>query len=151
MNKKKIIYNLQTVFNGTPWYGYSLMKIIQSVSIENINNNFKDGNSIAQILEHILAWRIFLIEALKANFSFKIEINSTKDWNKNKRYNQKEWQQLIERLKENQSTLIELVESKSEDFLGNNIPERKYTYFTLLDNSIQHDVYHLGQIALLNK
>jgi len=151
MTKKKIIDNLQTAFNGDPWYGYSIMKIIQSISIENINNNFKDGNSIGQILEHILAWRNFSIEPLKGNFLFKIEINSKEDWNKNKHYSLEEWQQLVERLKENQTTLIELTEDKSDEFLKSIIPERKYTYFTLLENSIQHDLYHLGQIALLNK
>jgi len=151
MNKKKIIENLQTVFNDHPWYGYSVMKILQSIPAEHINNSFKDGNSIAQILDHILAWRTFSIESLKGNFSFKIEINSSNDWNKNKHYSLEEWQQSIEQLKENQATLIELVESKSDELLESIIPERKYTYLTLLENSIQHDLYHLGQIALLNK
>jgi len=151
MIKKKIIDNLQTVFNGDPWYGHSIMKIIQSTTTENINNNFNGGNSVAQILEHMLAWRIFSVELLKGNFSFKIEINSTEDWNKNRQYSSKEWYQLIERLKENQNTLIELTEGKNEAFLERVIKERKYTYFTMLENGIQHDVYHLGQIALLNK
>lgn len=151
MKKKIIISDLQTTFNGDPWYGYSIIKTLQSVSENHINNCFKNGNSLAQILEHMIAWRTFSIEKLKGNFDFKIEINSTEDWNKGKQYHLKEWHQLIEDLKENQATLIKLVESKTEAFLETKLPEKSYTYFTMLQNSIQHDLYHLGQIALLNK
>jgi len=151
MKKKTIISNLQTVFNGDPWYGYSIIKTLQNVSEKHINNSFKNSGSIAQILEHIIAWRTFPIENLMGNFDFKIEINSTQDWNKDKQYSLKEWHLLIERLKENQATLIELIESKTQAFLETCSPERNYTYFTMLDNCIQHDLYHLGQIALLNK
>ncbi len=151
MNKKTILSDLQTIFNGHPWYGYPIIKIVESIPEAHINNRYKQGNSIAQILQHMIAWRTFAIEKLKGNADFKIEINSTQDWRKDKQYTIEEWHQLIETLKVNQATLIELIEPKSDEFLANPIPKGNYSYVTMLQNSIQHDLYHLGQVALLNK
>lgn len=151
MGKEKIIKELQNTYDGDPWYGHSILKVIQSVDIKNINNAFESGNSLGQIFEHLIAWRNFTVEILKENFSYKIEINSLQDWNKGKQYNQKDWEQLVHQLKESQNAIIKFVESKPNEFLETVIPERNYSYFTMLNNCILHDLYHLGQIALLNK
>lgn len=151
MNKEQLLNELKTIFDGEPWYGNSIMKTIDEIGEENINNIFENSGSIAQIVAHILAWRNFTLEMLKGNFSYKIEINSTLDWDKKKIYNTAEWKQLISLLKQNQIALITIIESKSDSFLTKQITKKKYSYLMLIKSSIQHDLYHLGQIALLNK
>lgn len=151
MNKQQITNDLQTVFNGTPWYGNSILKVIDTVNEKHLNNSFKSGSSIAQTLEHILTWRNYTLELLKENFSYKIEMNSVEDWSNKKTYSIEEWKKLILRLKQNQKEILKLVETKTETALLKQIPERDYNYFEMLNNCIQHDLYHLGQIALLNK
>jgi len=151
MDKQQIANDLKTVFEGTPWYGHSVIKILTEISVQNINNSFKNGNSIAQIVEHMLAWRVFSVEMLKGNISYKIELNTTQDWEKGKLYTFEDWEKLIEKLKQNQAILIEQIEHKTDTTLAQNIPQKTYSYFQVLTNCIQHDIYHLGQVALLNK
>jgi len=150
MNRQQIINELQTVFDGDPWYGNSIMKTLNNVDKKNINNTYKSSGNLAQILEHILAWRNYTLEMLKGNFSYKIEIDSVEDWNKDKTYTVEDWQELVSRLKQNQTAIIELVENTTEEDLEKQLPGKKYNLKQLLQSSMQHDLYHLGQIALLN-
>jgi uncharacterized damage-inducible protein DinB len=39
----------------------------------------------------------------------------------------------------------------NEGILNENIPDKNYTFYTILHGLIQHDIYHAGQIALIKK
>ena len=64
---EKLIFQLENVFKGTPYYGESIKGIIDQITFENINTSVGEGHSIAQIIKHMLAWRLFAIEHLKGN------------------------------------------------------------------------------------
>ncbi len=55
------------------------------------------------------------------------------------------------RLDETQADLIAGIEKQTDDLLGQIVAERKYNFRKLLHGLIQHDIYHLGQIAYIVK
>lgn len=63
------------------------------------------------------------------------------------------WEETVAHLRESQQALLEAVRIFPEERFGELVPSKtqKYTYYTLLHGIIQHDIYHLGQIAILKK
>lgn len=150
MNIKEVTESLKTVYNGQPWYGNNLLHTLSTIESGDPNANLNGGNSLGQILEHMIQWKRLTIEKLKGNESFHIELNSDQDWNKGKIYTQKEFTELIRNFKTACEELIDFLYDKEDSFLEN-LAYKKYSNKTLIEGSIQHDIYHAGQLALLKK
>lgn len=151
MTIKEYQKDLTNVFDGSPWYGKSVMKILEKLDGKDLNKKFRDGNNVAQILEHMITWRNWGIQMFKGNFDFWIKVDSNDDWQRETPYNETDLDQLIVKLRQNQEELLEVLKSKEDKWLEEKIPERKFTFGEALSGIIQHDIYHLGQIALLTK
>lgn len=150
MSIKEISESLKTVYNGQPWYGSNLLDILNTIGSANPNANLNGSNTLGQVLEHMIQWKRFTIEKIKGNESFHIELNSNQDWNKGKVYTQEEFTELIRNFKIACEELIDFINDKEDSFLEN-LAYKKYSYEVLIEGSIQHDIYHAGQLALLKK
>jgi len=147
MKTEKFIKKINTVFNGQPWYGKSIEKILDDV----VDANFRHdgGHSIGQILEHMVQWRTYLIEKAKGNNDYRIEMDSLQDWNADKVYNLEEFKELRNDFTLSQIELVNLLFEKTDDWLKSDVPNLNIPFEELLEGLLQHDIYHLGQIALL--
>lgn len=146
-----IIAEYEKVFSGDPLYGKSLLAILENVPADKINYQLSAGNSIAQIAEHILIWRIFTLEKMRGNQTYRIEINSEADWQKNRQYSPADWADLIQRIKDNQKAILAELATKNDAWLDTHLGNSPHPYSRLLESTLQHDIYHIGQIALLVK
>ena len=61
------------------------------------------------------------------------------------------WKKLLARLSENQQELVKALKQKKDSVLAEEFANSKATLETHLEGNLQHDIYHLGQIAILNK
>ena len=61
------------------------------------------------------------------------------------------WQKGIEQLKSTHKKIIELLNQKEDNFLGDIVPIRKFNFRFMLNGLVQHNIYHLGQIAYIKK
>ena len=140
------------VFNGHPWYGDSLMASLQNIPLENWNRKPENtSNSIANLVCHMIDWRCFVIEKLKENASFDIELNTSADWRENIRvHTEEEKNKIVSELKDSQEQLMALIKEKKATWLSNKTPGKEYTNEYMLQGVLQHDMYHLGQINLIN-
>ncbi len=149
MNISYLIQQLKTSLDGQPWLGNSVNEVLDRVKDPNANNG---GNSIGMILEHMVAWRKYTLEKIQGNERYQIEINSVQDWNKGKSYSLEAFSQIRNDLNTNQKDLLVALKDKSDDWLLLKLPGYdKYTFGQLLEGIIQHDIYHCGQIAILNQ
>jgi uncharacterized damage-inducible protein DinB len=73
------------------------------------------------------------------------------DWRSLDHHNMILWQEGKEHLKETQDQLVALLQEQTDDILGKGVAERNYSFRKLLHGLIQHDIYHLGQIAYAQK
>jgi len=144
----KLIEKLEYSFSGSPLYGESLMAKLTKIEMEMVNFvPLGFTKSIAKLLQHIIYWRIFTIEKLTETSG----LNKLDDWSDITITSLGDWENLLGKLKVSQEELIKILKSKSDDFLIKKLPNRKYDYEYLIEGTIQHDIYHLGQIALLSK
>lgn len=148
--KEQLLADLENVFSGEPWYGKSVLTILEGVSSEKAMKPV-NGRRIYTLLLHMLAWRGYVLRQLQGEADFDIETNSVADWPTYQDEGPAVWSQAIANLKENQRNLLTMIRDLSEAQLMDTVPRRNFSFAFLINGIIQHDVYHLGQIALLNK
>lgn len=148
---KEIIRSLSEIFEGEPWYGDSVMRKLENVPyVIGYKSCFPESHSVAQIVGHLISWKIFAAEKLKGNKDYTIEIDSAEDWPEIHVHSQKEWEELKRKLVAAQSEIYELLEKKEDDsFLEEKVSGKEYHFGYLLNGIIQHDIYHIGQIGLI--
>ncbi len=144
---EKLIRKLSESFNGSPLFGESMMTQLDKVKWEMANTSIGSAHSIAELVQHIIYWRVFAIEKLTGN----VQEDKPKDWVAISIDSVGDWSDLMEKLNSSQKELVEALQSKTDDFLMENLPNRTYTYEDLVEGTIQHDVYHLGQIGMVVK
>ena len=64
--------------------------------------------------------------------------------------NREEWNFLKEKLQNTQDSLLHRLSQESDELLEKIVPGKDYTFGPILTSIAQHDIYHLGQIAMLN-
>lgn len=154
--KKEInsyINEFETIYNGEPWYGKSLMAIIYSANPKDVfKKRNSDSHSAYEITHHLYAWRNLLAKRLNGNNNVSIEVNSFEDWPPlPKEQTAVTWKELIKKLEQNQKELIESMSTWNDEDLDK-VPAGVSTSLrTLLNGQIQHDIYHIGQVALALK
>jgi uncharacterized damage-inducible protein DinB len=143
---ERIARLLEKTFDKQPWYGSSIMEILSRVESEQSTMRQGDIHSISELVLHMASWRKFATQKLIGDAEFEVtdEANFPKSTT---------WRGALDQLRQSQEALLVVVKQFPENRLAELVPSKtlKYTYYTLLHGIIQHDVYHLGQIALLQK
>lgn len=137
---------LEKTFDQQPWYGSSIMEILKTVNPQTVNQRLADTHSIAELVEHMISWRTFATKRLQGEEAFQVDDATNFPVSHS-------WEDTIKRLHQSQEELVKATKGFPESRLNELVPSNqfRYTYYTLLHGIIQHDVYHLGQIALLKK
>ena len=129
-----------------PFFGSGLTQSLDRIPEADLHRPV-GHRTIAQLLEHMLAWRYDLIKRLHDEPRERIELNSPRDWpdpaDRTKAHYLGEFAATAARLKEG---LAKFDETKLGDILH---PDYEYTSVEMLEGGVQHDIYHLGQINLL--
>lgn len=148
---EKIIKSLSEIFEGEPWYGESVMRKLENVPyIIGYKTCIPESHSVAQIVGHLIAWKTFAFEKLKSNENYNIVIDSKDDWPIIEVHSPQEWEDLKRKLVAAQSRIYEILHEKPDDsFLDEKVGGKDYNFGYLLEGVIQHDIYHLGQIGLI--
>lgn len=145
-----IVMNLKECFDGTPWYGISVMEKLEAIPWEKSNEKKYGSKSIAVLTQHIINWRIFILRKLKGDVEYDLKIDGPNDWSDIKIKNSEEWEALKTNLRQTQEQILEILSNSTDTLLQKNVPGKNYTFGNVLPSLAQHDIYHLGQIAMLN-
>ncbi len=121
------------------------MPMLESIRPEDAVKQLK-GRSILRLARHMLAWRTYVLHKLQGDDDFDIDMNSEADWPTD---DAMAWPDVLEAFRNNQNQLLDALKSFPETHLDAHVPGRNYTFRFMLEGMGQHDVYHLGQIALL--
>ena len=145
-----IINDLKECFEGKPWYGDSIMKKLEAVDWRIVNDQDYGNKSIAVLVQHMINWRIFVLKKLQGDADYDIIIDELNDWTQVHIKNEQEWNLLKQEIRNTQNKILEYLSAFTDDLLDKKVPGKKYTFGPILQSIIQHDIYHLGQIAMLN-
>jgi uncharacterized damage-inducible protein DinB len=147
---------LLTVWNGDPWYGSSSSTILKGVTAaEALAHPLPGAQSIWETLLHMTAWTEETTSRMNGGESKQ---PARGDWPQVKGSTQDEWIAAQTELLAARKALLESIENSHEESMFLQVPKKGETGHgsgaTRADTAsglADHDVYHLGQIALLKK
>lgn len=147
----RLVKALEGNINGKPWFGNNLVSQLNGINAEKASI-FPDklNHSIAEIICHMMAWRLFIIEKLNGNAEYEVW-ETELDWVKIENLTEAEWQKILAQLADNQTLLLETISQKAEKLLDQKVDNRAYNFRLMLNGIIQHDIYHIGQISIARK
>ena len=146
---------LEKAFVGQPWYGTPISTIITEGSWQ-AAYNLPAGSvhSIAHIILHMTGWTEEVISRLQGNLAAE---PARGDWPEPDEPTEQNWHHLVIDLDEANSNLIKVMQAFPNDKWDELINDQRQlgepvtTYKELVYGFIQHQIYHAGQIALLNR
>lgn len=146
-----IIHQLREAYEGNPWFGRSVKEILaevdESIAFEKPNGQ----HSILELVWHMITWREFTVDRIQHSPQMQVDYFDKNDWRQLDHNDITLWQQGLERLQETQDQLLKLLQSCTDDLLPQTVRDRPYDFRALLYGIVQHDIYHLGQIAYVRK
>ena len=150
MTEQKRIKSLfEKLYNGIPWIDVNLFSTLKKISAKQASEKvLPKCNSIWEITDHLISWRLNVLRRLKGEEIINHE-NNYFDIVKDK--SPKAWKNTLKNLEESQKLwLIYLNGIKTVEFDKVN-KRNNMTFYEHIQGIIQHDAYHLGQIVLLAK
>jgi uncharacterized damage-inducible protein DinB len=147
---------LLTVWNGEPWHGSSSSTILNGVTAsEALAHPLPGAQSIWETLLHITAWTEETTSRMNGG-ARTLPVRG--DWPAVKGSTQDDWMAAQAELLSARKALLASIENSHEESLFLQVPEQGATAHgsgTTRANTVSgladHDVYHLGQIALMKK
>ena len=154
MEKKEIQFiaeEIRDVYEGGPWYGKSIIELTGEIPESVAFRKKNDEHSILELLWHMITWREFTVDRLQHSPQMQMTYFEKNDWRELDHHDETLWRQGLERLKETQDQLLTLLADRDDSILEQTVRERSYNFRKLLYGIVQHDIYHLGQIAYVMK
>ena len=153
MNSQILFLREQIIdtYEGEPWFGRNAKELLSEVNEHDAFQKLAGEHSILELVWHMITWREFTISRIKNVEGKDLHFFEQYDWRELDHNDKKLWRQGLERLKDTQNNLIKSIEELQDDLLEKMVAERNYNFKKLLHGIIQHDIYHLGQIAYINK
>ena len=143
-----IIHSFKKTLQGEPWYGQPVMAILNDIDPAVVFKKPTDAShSLIDILYHMITWTEFTVNRLDKE---ETDDSDAMDW---RTINPAEhsWEKGLAQFKTANDRIIEILETKEDDFLEEKVDFRNYNTRYLLNGLIQHHIYHLGQIAYIKK
>lgn len=153
MNKEiqYIITTLQNTLTGEPWYGRSVVTMLEeidaSTAYKKPNSN---AHSLADLLYHIITWAEFTLRRLEGDNEKDDRYFEPLDWRPIDPAVHT-WQAGIKQFNQLNQQIVDILQTKDDAFLKEIVDYREYNFRFLLHGYIQHNIYHIGQVAYLKK
>jgi uncharacterized damage-inducible protein DinB len=155
---EKIAVLLNSSFEGQAWHGASIISLLEDVSAEQaLKHPIPNAHSIWEIVQHVTVYEKEAKNNLEGKtFPF---LPQDENWPPIIDTSEDAWKRTVEHLKTTHYGLLDAIAKFDPDGLDNQIdivsawpvPWSNTSYYTLLHGTINHDVYHAGQIAVLKK
>jgi uncharacterized damage-inducible protein DinB len=150
MNKdiQAIINSLQQVLNGQPWYGEAVLPMLKKIHPAVVYINPENSHAAIEILYHMINWAQFTLNRLQRKMEEDPAASEETDW---RLIDPKEhtWKSGLAEFESLHQQIIAVLKSKDDSLLDEKVDFRDYNFRFMLNGLIQHNIYHLGQIAFL--
>lgn len=146
---ERIEDQLKRAFEGGAWHGPSVQEVLAGVTPEQAAARpLAHAHSIYEIVLHLAAWDRLVRRRLEGEWADNPEEG---DWPPVKDTSAAAWDATLGRLKHNHAELRRTVSRLDDSRLGEPLASGKSSAYITIHGSIQHYLYHAGQIALLKK
>ncbi len=147
---ENIVDQMERAFEGDAWHGSSISEILAGISAEQAAAfPFASAHSIWEIVVHTSVWQRVVRERLQGKPLRSLP--DDEDWPRIDDTSPTAWAQAVGELR----TEYELLREEALRWRGRDLGEttegQRYTVYEMLHGVIQHNLYHAGQIAILEK
>ena len=144
-----LVQKLETLHTGEPWFGRAIFNLLDEVDVRKINLHLNSrGHSMLDLLWHMNTWASFTLKRLEKNQD--PDDSGELDW-RNPDPRKDTWNKALRLYKATHRKIIRLLKKKTDAYLREKVDYRDYNYKFLLEGLAEHNIYHAGQIAFLNK
>lgn len=150
----RISAQLRSVLDGDAWHGPSLRALLNEISPQQANARpLASAHSIWELTLHIEVWLRHTLAAMHGTPipPFVDDMPPEENWPLIKESSAAAWQGAKEKVWQTETDLASEIEKFGDERLRKTVPGRNYDFERLLRGSVQHCVYHSGQIAILMK
>jgi uncharacterized damage-inducible protein DinB len=145
---QSIITNLERVLTGQPWYGEAVMPMLRKIHPAVVFINPKNSHAAIEILYHMINWAQFTLNRLQRKQEEELVDSEESDWRTiDARIHT--WEKGLAEFEQIHKQIVAELQTKDDSFLTQMVDSRDYNFRFLLNGLIQHNIYHLGQIAFL--
>lgn len=146
---ERIASLLSNLYRGHPWLEVTLLETLQTISAKQASAKlFPNGNSIWEILNHLISWRFAVLQRVRGEITNTPENNYFEPQTD---ISEAAWLNTLKKLDDSQKEWILFLKGCNDGSLEKEYPGNGLTYYEHIHGILQHDAYHLGQIVLLAK
>ena len=146
---ERIGNQLDRAFEGQAWHGPSVLEIIKDVTFEKAAARpIPGGHSIWELVLHIAAWENVCRRRLAGD---RAELSDAEDWPQVSDTSESAWLAAKSSLLEGHQKLRQAIAELNDAQLDEPILPGMSSVYVTVHGTVQHDLYHAGQIAILKK
>jgi uncharacterized damage-inducible protein DinB len=146
-----IIKDIDMVLFGEPWFGRSLFSLLADVHPADVfKKPNEEGHSLIELVYHMVTWADFTLHRLRGDKEKDLKAFEELDW-RNIDPQIHSWSKGLSELESIHQKIIVELKGMDDSILDKKVDYREYNFRFLLKGLIQHDIYHLGQIAYVTK
>ncbi|GEM_PF-1038956 len=135
---------------GQPWYGRPVLNLLNDIQPEFV---FRQDEgfpySIASLMAHMNYWKRYIRDVL-INKNGEPDADESFQWDIYGKPDKNTWELMVTDYQQLQKSLKNCIHNFSID-PDLQVPRKSYTYQKLLEGAVDHDIYHIGQVILLQK
>lgn len=145
------VTDFEQLYEKGAWFGDTYMEKLADVTEkEAFTPPMKGVHTIAELVAHVIYWRTPIIKRLKGGKDYAASVDSPENWVPLDQLKAKGWKKILNDFGESQRELLNLLKQAKPGFFKEEYsPGNSWDY--VVDGIIQHDIYHLGQLALVKK
>jgi len=150
MNKTQVLINqLKTTFNGRAWHGPSLINILEDVDYKQAQARpLFERHTIWEIVDHMTAWiNVPIMTLVTHEYP---EVSFEENW-PSMGNTEGDWQESKQKLQNAVNTFIIALSKMSNEKYDEIIKGKDYDYMSMLFGTLNHNLYHMGQISIMKK
>jgi uncharacterized damage-inducible protein DinB len=140
---------LERTHQSGAWVDVSTREVLRSLSAAEASSYPVDGaHSAWEITLHIGAWHDVVRRRLQGEV---LDVSEEEDWPRPGEVTEAKWTATLDELDRVHQELVAAVRGLGPEQLGETVPGKPFTIYTMLHGVTQHDSYHGGQLVLLRK
>ena len=153
MNREVLLIaeQIKDAYEGNPWYGRNMKQLLSEIGETIAFEKPAGQHSILELLWHMIAWKEFIISRLRTDNDKPLHYFEERDWMQLDHSDKKLWKEGLKKFHELHTELVDIIWQQKDELLAQKVSERNYDFRKLLHGIVEHDIYHIGQVAYIVK
>jgi uncharacterized damage-inducible protein DinB len=145
----RIADQLERAFAGDAWHGPALMEILADVEAPAAAARpISLAHTIWELTLHITAWDGAILRRLAGQAASP---SDAENFPKIRDTSESAWRAALANLQRQHQELLQVISDMPDHRLREQVPGKDYDFYFLLHGTVQHALYHAGQIVMLKR